>query len=642
MKISTSIRSTLLTVLTVIGLSACNHGVKELVVTPKENSVPIGFQLQLKAEKVTKKGKVTDVTISDDVKWSSSDESIATVDDNGLVSTGDVTGVVKITAVGTFSGKKYEDTVIVEVTEAVVTSITVTPKDASTPVGLTRSYTATANFSNGQAIDVTSDSSTSWDSSDFNVATISNDEETKGQVKAKSVGESTITAYIDVDGERFSDSATLNVTEAIAVSLEITPKLQSVSVGLTEQFSAIVTMSDGEKLDVTNEKSINWSSSETDIATVSNDAGSKGLVTGVDTGWTTIVVSGEVNGEFVYANAGLQVTRAVITSLEVTPETESVPVGLAKPFKAYATLSSGEVIDVTNDSALSWSSSDSKIATISNSEVDKGTATGVAMGEVTITAFVEADGEEITDTAKLVITEAVVLKLDVTPKPQDSLDTPQIPSGKTKQFKAEVVMSDGVRIDVTTADNLYWSSDDPEIATISNSAGEKGLATGVDVGKVFITARLLTDDYTIEDNAELTITPPHSASFYVFTERSENIVQGEMVHYIGYSRNIMGRYIPTSGFMYLKGAMQFIYIDGGQGKPIEEHKFFFGQSSEEPISGALRYEATFEWDDGTETKGILEWDFEEKVYFLTDPTVVEKLLDFELDFSLIVSNEGDF
>ncbi len=56
--------------------------------------------------------------------------------------------------------------------------------------------------------------------------------------------------------------------------------------------------------------------------------------------------------------------------------------------------------------------------------------------------------------------------------------------------------------------------------------------------------------------------------------------------------------------------------------------------SEEPISGALRYEATFEWDDGTETKGILEWDFEEKVYFLTDPTVVEKLLDCEKSLPL--------
>ncbi|NIY89886.1 Ig-like domain-containing protein, partial [Vibrio campbellii] len=386
MKISTSIKSTILTLLAVVGLSACNHGVKELVVTPKENSVPLGFQLQLKAEKVSKKGKVTDVTISDDVEWRSSDESVATVDQNGLVSTGDITGIVEITAIGTFNGKKYEDTVIVEVTEAVVTSITVTPKDASTPVGLTRSYTATANFSNGQAIDVTQDSSTSWDSSDFYVATISNDEENKGQVKAKAVGTSTITAYIDVDGERFSDSAILNVTEAIAVSLEITPKIQSVSVGLTEQFSAIVTMSDGTKLDVTNEKSIDWSSREPDVATVSNEVGSKGLVTGVDTGWTTIAVSGQVNGEFVNASASLQVIRAVITSLEVTPETETVPAGLAKPFKAFATLSSGEVIDVTNDSAISWSSSDSKIATISNSEVDKGTATGVAMGEVTITA----------------------------------------------------------------------------------------------------------------------------------------------------------------------------------------------------------------------------------------------------------------
>lgn len=138
------------------------------------------------------------------------------------------------------------------------------------------------------------------------------------------------------------------------------------------------------------------------------------------------------------------------------------------------------------------------------------------------------------------------------------------------------------------------------------------------------------------------MTEPHSVSFVVFTEKSENIVQGERVHYIGYSRNVMGRYMVLSGAGYLNGRMQYIYIDGAEGKPIEEHKFFFGHSKEEPISGSLRYEATFTWPDASETKGILEWNFEEKVYELTDTTVVENLLKYEADFSLVVSNEGNF
>lgn len=66
-------------------LSGC-HGVSELVVTPKHSSVPAGLQLQLTAEKVLDKGKVIKVTDSGDVEWISSDTSIATIDDNGLVS----------------------------------------------------------------------------------------------------------------------------------------------------------------------------------------------------------------------------------------------------------------------------------------------------------------------------------------------------------------------------------------------------------------------------------------------------------------------------------------------------------------------------------------------------------------------------
>ncbi|EHS1182136.1 Ig-like domain-containing protein [Vibrio vulnificus] len=149
MKTRHSITTILVALIALIGLSGCNHSVKELVVTPKQSTVPIGFQQQLKAEKVYKKGKVVD-----EVKWRSSDESIATVDSHGLVSTYDKPGVVEITAVGNFKNREFADTVTLEVTGAFLTSITVAPKDQSTPVGLTRSYTATVFFSNGQTIDI--------------------------------------------------------------------------------------------------------------------------------------------------------------------------------------------------------------------------------------------------------------------------------------------------------------------------------------------------------------------------------------------------------------------------------------------------------------------------------------------------------
>lgn len=47
MKVRPSIKAILVSLVALIGLSGCNHKVQELVVTPKQSTVPIGFQQQL-------------------------------------------------------------------------------------------------------------------------------------------------------------------------------------------------------------------------------------------------------------------------------------------------------------------------------------------------------------------------------------------------------------------------------------------------------------------------------------------------------------------------------------------------------------------------------------------------------------------
>ncbi|HFQ5334902.1 TPA: Ig-like domain-containing protein [Vibrio vulnificus] len=640
MKIKHSIKAILVSLVALIGLSGCNHSVKELVVTPKQSTVPVGFQQQLKAEKVYKKGKVVDATHTGEVKWRSSDVSIATVDSHGLVSTYDKPGVVEITAVGNFKNRQFTDTVTLEVTGVALTSITVTPKDQSTPVGLTKSYTATVFFSNGQAIDITNDHSIQWTSSDPDVATISNTDGHKGVAIGKSTGSSTITASFEFNGNLLSDSTLLTVSEAIVTDFSVTPSTQTVPVGLATQFSAIAQMSDGTTIDVTDYESINWSISNTNIAEVSNDQNSKGLATGVDVGSTNVSASGLVNGQFVYGMGKMVVTEAIIESLEVTPTTESVPVGLTKSFKVFANMSNGQKIDVTNDKAISWTSSNSDIASISNSNNDKGTATGVSTGNVTITAFVEVNGREIRGNALLKVTKAIAMNLTVSPKPQQSLETPQIPAGWDKQFKAQVTMSDGSIVDVSKASNLYWSSEDPNIATVSNNMENKGLSTGISVGTVLITAKLLINDDSLEDSVELVITPPHTLSVSIMTGKHTNLVQGTSVYYLGYFRSLMGRYTTLSGDEYLDSPIHSAYIGGTEDKNLED--FYFSQSNVMPISGALKYKAQFDWPDGTSTEGTLEWQFDKKSYILTDVETARNLFDHQWDFTITVSNEEKF
>ncbi|MCG6461416.1 Ig-like domain-containing protein, partial [Vibrio parahaemolyticus] len=67
--------------------------------------------------------------------------------------------------------------------------------------------------------------------------------------------------------------------------------------------------------------------------------------------------------------AELTVTNAIISSIQVTPSTETTPVGLTKPFTATALLSDGTSQEITSSPSLSWSTDNSSIATISNTAV---------------------------------------------------------------------------------------------------------------------------------------------------------------------------------------------------------------------------------------------------------------------------------
>jgi hypothetical protein len=90
---------------------------------------------------------------------------------------------------------------------------------------------------------------------------------------------------------------------------------------------------------------------------------------------------------------------------------------------------------------------------------------------------------------------AVLVEIAVTPT------DPSAPAGATQQFTATGTFTDSSTQNLT--ETAQWSSDAPAIATISNSAGSKGLATGVAVG----TARITALSGVVSGSAKLTVTP---------------------------------------------------------------------------------------------------------------------------------------
>ncbi|HAV1337788.1 hypothetical protein HJ001_22945 [Vibrio parahaemolyticus] len=483
--------------------SGWSHYAESLVVTPKNASVPAGLTQQMHADAVLENSTIIDVTQNEALTWSSSDPSIATIDANGLV-TGVVAGSVTITAEGVNNdGSTVKDTATVVVTDAVVKALQVTPANETTPVGLTKAFTAKAIFSDNSTRIVTNDPAISWSSSDTDIASIITGQTSgNGVAKGEMSGTVTITAKGAAGGTTFEGSATLTVTDAVVTELKVTPTTETTPVGLTKAFTATAVLSDSHTVDVTNDPAITWTTDNTNVASiVSGETSGNGIAKGESVGSVTVTAEGVVNGMTFSDTATLTVTDAIITALEVTPTTETVPVGLSMPFTATAILSDGKTtIDVTDSPLISWTSSTPTTATINAS----GLATGVEVGTVTVKAAgVTPEGTELSDTATLEVTDAIITSLQVTPT------TETTPKGLSKTFTATAIFSDGLStLNVTDDPAISWSSSDLNTATISSGlASGNGEATGVEVGTVTITAQGTTPEGTsVEGTATLTVT----------------------------------------------------------------------------------------------------------------------------------------
>lgn len=123
-------------------------------------------------------------------------------------------------------------------------------------------------------------------------------------------------------------------------SVTVSPSTSSYQIPTTAQFTATEHYSDGSSKDVT--QSANWISSNTSVATVGDNAGSKGIATMVGSGTADIrAVSGSLG-----ASATIIVSSSVTVS--VTPSFASLTV-------THQTQSFSAVVGGTSDPSVTWS-----------------------------------------------------------------------------------------------------------------------------------------------------------------------------------------------------------------------------------------------------------------------------------------------
>jgi uncharacterized protein YjdB len=163
-----------------------------------------------------------------------------------------------------------------------------------------------------------------------------------------------------------------------------TPVTPTISVGGTKRMTATGTYDDGSTKDISG--SVSWSSDNDAVFSVS----STGVIKGNEPGSGSVTAtSATISGA-----TTVHVTVANLSSIAVTPTSDSTSAGDTVQYKATGTLDDGTQIDITD--SVTWSSSNTSVATISST----GLATAVASGT---TYIVATSGSIVSNSATLTV-----------------------------------------------------------------------------------------------------------------------------------------------------------------------------------------------------------------------------------------------
>jgi len=385
--------------------------------------------------------------VTGQASWSSSNTAVASISGGGRVKAL-TPGSTTITAkIGSISGSTT-----LNVSNATIVSVTVTPTGRTIAPGTKLTFTATGRFSDNTTQVVTRDST--WASDNPAVATVG----AAGTATAIGPG----TANISATFAGVSGSSLLTVSSATLTSISVTPASAVLAPTTFVNCVATGTFSDGSTQVISNV--VNWTSSAANVASVNGG----GRVTGITAGNATITA--QLGG--LSANCAIVVDGSPLTSIQISPASASIPQQTSIAFVATGTFADGKTQDLTT--SVLWTSSPATVATISNVPATMGQATGLAPGTATITALF---GGQI-GTASLTVTSAAATSLWVSPA-----DTSLEQGGFTK-FTALAQFSDGTTRDVTSF--VTWTSSNASVAVVTPT----GIATSAHSGSTTVTATM--------------------------------------------------------------------------------------------------------------------------------------------------------
>lgn len=378
-----------------------------------------------------------ETTTDKSVTWISSNEDIATVNSEGLV-TAHALGECEITAT-TADGSNKTASCHIRVGATPAESISVEPKGPFTlRIGETVQFSATV-----LPHDAT-DKSVSWMSQTAGVTIDAN-----GLATAVAPVENNWISATNSAGQQ--DLVYITVLPTLVSSIDVAPQELSLKVNQTIKVQAVV-----NPVDAT-DKSLKWSSSNTAVATVDGN----GNIIAVAMGETDITVT---------ANDGSGVSATCkVTVVPTTVESVSVTANGSTTLKPGQTLQLDATVLPENatDKTVVWTSSDVTVATVTNS----GLVTAVSVGNASIKATAGDKSAGVEITVEPIRAESLILfHTDIDLKVGE-----------------EYTLSPVITPENTTDKTLVWWSDDESIASVDSSGTVHANAIGNTVVRVSTT-----------------------------------------------------------------------------------------------------------------------------------------------------------
>ena len=383
------------------------------------------------------------------VKWSSGDESVASIDQNGNIVAKKI-GTTKITVETEDGG--FTDSCTVIVGACLVTGVSLDRQNVTLNKGDEIVLIATVRPENATNKSVT------WESDNSAVASVDGE----GKVKAVSAGTAKITVTTEDGGHTASCYVTVNKTRVSAVYLDA-DKI-SLAIGEKKQLTASVVPEDAD------DRSVTWSSSNSSIASVDDD----GLVTGLEKGTATITVK-TVDGGY-RASCEITVTDKPVKGVSLDMTTLSLAPGGSQRLTATV-----EPEDAGNKN-VTWKSDNTSVATVTR----EGLVTGVAPGSTIITVKTEDGG--FTATCTVTVQAIKVTGISLIP----TSATLYVGEGG-EQLNATVIPEDASDQTVT------WKSSNTSVVTVSSS----GFANPVSPGYAVITVTTKDGGYQAKCDIEV-------------------------------------------------------------------------------------------------------------------------------------------